>query len=599
AGLGHALLGADDVDDALADVVDREIGHAELFDVALQRLDLLARFRVGDAAAAIRRRDVVVGDGEDRLGPPHLAAAGAQALEGLRARHLVDDVAVDVDEGRILILLVDDVAVPDLVEQRARLAHLTRSPPGRGPGVFATLTTWPLRLGPLRFGLRLLLGRGAFARFRGRRRRDRRRRRFRRRVARALGDARRLAGQAAQVIELGAPHLAAAHHLDRRDARRVEREDALDALAVRDLAQGEIRVDPGVLAPDAHALEGLDALALALDDLDADAHGVAGAELGDRAALDHFRDLLVLERLQNIHLDSPTQYRQWPRSARATLRRRVALPQIRTPLPRRFLRAGLSPRADILVMPRQQDRGDRAPLPILGPRIMGIFEQSPLEALLRQARRIADDAGQHPHAGIEQCDRRRLAAREDEIAEADLLDAARLEHALVDPFEPAAQQPHPGPRRQRPHARLIEQAPARRQIDQRAASPGAGDRGIDHVGPHHHAGTAAERGVVHGAVFIARKAPDVHNFQTPNPVLQGLAGERQAERSREHLREDRQHRRQPGHRATSSLLLPLPAGEGRGEGWRRSRLLPETAPSGTNPHPPASRALLSSPKGLS
>src|SRR4051812_7270032 len=61
-------------------------------------------------------------------------------------------------------------------------------------------------------------------------------------LAAALLDARRLAGAAAQVIELGAAHLAAAHDLDRGEAGRVEREDALDPLAVRDLAQREARV---------------------------------------------------------------------------------------------------------------------------------------------------------------------------------------------------------------------------------------------------------------------------------------------------------------------------------------------------------------------
>src|SRR4051794_7504851 len=76
-------------------------------------------------------------------------------------------------------------------------------------------------------------------------------------LATALGDARRLAGAPAQVIELGAADLAAAHDLDRGQARRVEREDALDALAVRDLAQREAGVDAGVAAGDADALERL------------------------------------------------------------------------------------------------------------------------------------------------------------------------------------------------------------------------------------------------------------------------------------------------------------------------------------------------------
>src|SRR5690349_10803154 len=40
--------------------------------------------------------------------------------------------------------------------------------------------------------------------------------------AAALGDACRFAPAAAQVIELGAAHIAAAHDLDRGDARRVE-----------------------------------------------------------------------------------------------------------------------------------------------------------------------------------------------------------------------------------------------------------------------------------------------------------------------------------------------------------------------------------------
>src|ERR1700757_405772 len=83
-------------------------------------------------------------------------------------------------------------------------------------------------------------------------------------VARALGDARRLPGAPAQVVELGAPHGTAAHHFDRGDAWRIKREDALDALAIADLAQREVRVDPGVLAGDADALERLDAFALAL-----------------------------------------------------------------------------------------------------------------------------------------------------------------------------------------------------------------------------------------------------------------------------------------------------------------------------------------------
>src|SRR5581483_6629874 len=79
----------------------------------------------------------------------------------------------------------------------------------------------------------------------------------------ALDNARRLAAAAAQVIELGAAHAAPSHHLDRVDQRRMDREDALDALAVGNLTHGEVLVEPAARAADAHAFIGLNAAPLA------------------------------------------------------------------------------------------------------------------------------------------------------------------------------------------------------------------------------------------------------------------------------------------------------------------------------------------------
>ena len=98
AGQREALLGADDMDDALAAVELVEIFDAEILGVLRERLDLDAAFRLGDAVAAVGGRDIVVDDGERLLGMAHLAARHAQALEGLRARHLMDEVAVDIEE---------------------------------------------------------------------------------------------------------------------------------------------------------------------------------------------------------------------------------------------------------------------------------------------------------------------------------------------------------------------------------------------------------------------------------------------------------------------------------------------------------------------
>ena len=59
----------------------------------------------------------------------------------------------------------------------------------------------------------------------------------------------------------------------------MEREGALHADSERLLADGERLADTGALPLDDDALEDLDPAALPLDDLEVDAHGVAGLEL--------------------------------------------------------------------------------------------------------------------------------------------------------------------------------------------------------------------------------------------------------------------------------------------------------------------------------
>src|SRR5262249_13118967 len=120
-----------------------------------------------------------------------------------------------------------------------------------------------------------------------------------------LGDTARLAAQVAQVIELGAAHRALADDLDFPDARAVEREHALDALAEADLAHRERRVDAVVLAADAQALIDLDALAVALLHLDVDLEGVARLEARHRPFGRHLVHLGLGQRVQNVHRSLP------------------------------------------------------------------------------------------------------------------------------------------------------------------------------------------------------------------------------------------------------------------------------------------------------
>ncbi len=123
----RALLRADHVHDALALVVHLELRDAEAVAVGVERVDLQPRDRVGDALRAIGGRHVVVAHRQVGADAPDLATCLVQALERLRAGHFMDQVAVDVQQRRAVVLGVDDVLVPDLVVKRA--AH--RRCPGK------------------------------------------------------------------------------------------------------------------------------------------------------------------------------------------------------------------------------------------------------------------------------------------------------------------------------------------------------------------------------------------------------------------------------------------------------------------------------------
>src|SRR4029077_18368381 len=111
-----------------------------------------------------------------------------------------------------------------------------------------------------------------------------------------------LAGQIAQVVELGAAHVAAALDGDLADGRAVGLEHALDALAVRDLAHRERGVESAVAARDHDTLVRLHTLTVAFHHLDLHHHGVAGLEVRNLAG--HALLLDFLDYLAHIsHLD--------------------------------------------------------------------------------------------------------------------------------------------------------------------------------------------------------------------------------------------------------------------------------------------------------
>ena len=129
---GKALLRAHDVHDALAMVALGIIFDPERPGVLRQRFHLQCAFRIVDPMAAIRCRHVVIDDRQRALRRPDRTMRKAQPLECLGTRHLVNKMPVDVDQAGAIVILGDQVIVPDLVVKGACFAHLGVDPLGSG-----------------------------------------------------------------------------------------------------------------------------------------------------------------------------------------------------------------------------------------------------------------------------------------------------------------------------------------------------------------------------------------------------------------------------------------------------------------------------------
>ena len=109
--LRDAELGPDHVHDALPAVAEPVVRDAELLDVARQGVELLPRDLVLDGAGEIPRGHVVVGRRNGAIGPAHGAPGEPQAFEGLRARNLVDEMQVDIEQVAAERMLIPDFLV--------------------------------------------------------------------------------------------------------------------------------------------------------------------------------------------------------------------------------------------------------------------------------------------------------------------------------------------------------------------------------------------------------------------------------------------------------------------------------------------------------
>src|SRR3984885_6114723 len=225
-------------------------------------------------------------------------------------------------------------------------------------------------------------------------------------------DARGLAGQVAQVVELGAAHAAAALDGDVADGRAVGLENALHTLPLRGLAHGEGGVQPAIAPGDNPTLVGLHALAVAFDHLHLHHHGVAGPEfrhLARHALPVDFLDYLAHVRSPRSSLGRLSAAQVLQRTL-GLARERRARQHVGPACARALYRARQAPAADRRVIARQQHGGHRAALENFRPRVVRPLEQSVRERVLLARALIPERPRQQPRQRIDDQQRRQLAA---------------------------------------------------------------------------------------------------------------------------------------------------------------------------------------------
>ena len=116
--LRRAKLGGDHVYDALIRRREIEQLDPEFLRVGAERVELARGDGIVDGQGAIAGRDIVIDRGQRALRAPHRAAGRSQARECLRRGDFMHEVQVHVQQGHTVRELLDDVCIPDPVEQR-------------------------------------------------------------------------------------------------------------------------------------------------------------------------------------------------------------------------------------------------------------------------------------------------------------------------------------------------------------------------------------------------------------------------------------------------------------------------------------------------
>lgn len=121
---GETFFRADNMDDALTQVIHREVMDTGILGVLVKSVDLNTAVFFLDAFGTVRGRNVVIRNGKGQFRVAHFAAGIAKAFESLRAGHFMNEMAVNINQAGTIILRIDHVTFPNLVKKGFRRTHL-------------------------------------------------------------------------------------------------------------------------------------------------------------------------------------------------------------------------------------------------------------------------------------------------------------------------------------------------------------------------------------------------------------------------------------------------------------------------------------------
>mmetsp|Transcript_11763 Transcript_11763/g.27505 ORF Transcript_11763/g.27505 Transcript_11763/m.27505 type:complete len:216 (-) Transcript_11763:2284-2931(-) len=179
------------------------------------------------------------------------------------------------------------------------------------------------------------------------------------------------------------------------------------------------------------------------------------------------------------------------------------------------------------------------------PAVVRAVQQAVRKTVLLVRLRIAQHAVLQAGDSIQQRQRRQFTAGQHKVAKAQLLRHMAVQHALVDALVTAAEHDGAGARGQLAHQRLLDASAGGREMDDgwlclAAVGLGSGQRLLQRLHQHDHAGAAAVGPVVDTAVVVLGEVAQRPEAHIDLAALEGTPRHAMREMRRKQLREDRQ-----------------------------------------------------------